>query len=89
MYCWRGILNWELCDTEKLFHFYYFTKEGFLMNHTITQEQRYEMLTSQPVEKVIPRLAVPTIISMLISSIYNTADTFFVSQLGTSASGAV
>lgn len=59
------------------------------MNHTITQEQRYEMLTSQPVEKVIPRLAVPTIISMLISSIYNTADTFFVSQLGTSASGAV
>ena len=59
------------------------------MHNTITQEQRYEMLTRQPVEKVIPRLAVPTIISMLISSIYNTADTFFVSQLGTSASGAV
>ncbi len=59
------------------------------MHNTITQEQRYDMLTSQPVEKVIPRLAVPTIISMMISSIYNTADTFFVSQLGTSASGAV
>ncbi len=59
------------------------------MHNTPTQEQRYQMLTSQPVEKVIPKLAVPTIISMMVSSIYNTADTFFVSQLGTSASGAV
>ena len=38
---------------------------------------------------LIPKLAAPTIVSMLISSIYNMADTFFVSQLGTSASGAV
>ena len=59
------------------------------MHNTPTQEQRYQMLTNQPVEKVIPKLAVPTIISMMVSSIYNTADTFFVSQLGTSASGAV
>ena len=42
-----------------------------------------------PVNRIIPRLAVPTIISMLVSSIYNMADTFFVSQIGTSASGAV
>ncbi len=34
-------------------------------------------------------LAVPTIISMLVTSIYNMADTYFVSKLGTSASGAV
>lgn len=42
-----------------------------------------------PVNRLIPRLAVPTIISMLVTSIYNMADTFFVSQIGTSASGAV
>ena len=47
------------------------------------------MMLEVPVQQVIPRLAVPTIISMLISSIYNMADTYFVSQLGTSASGAV
>lgn len=50
---------------------------------------RNEMMLNDPVEKIIPRLAVPTIISMLITSIYNMADTFFVSQIGTSASGAV
>ncbi|MCD8131922.1 MAG: MATE family efflux transporter [Lachnospiraceae bacterium] len=50
---------------------------------------RNEQMLNSPVEVIIPRLAVPTIISMLITSIYNMADTFFVSQLGTSASGAV
>lgn len=42
-----------------------------------------------PINHLIPRLAVPTIISMLITSIYNMADTFFVSQISTSASAAV
>lgn len=37
---------------------------------------RNEQMLNDPVEKVIPRLAVPTIISMLITSIYNMADTF-------------
>ncbi|MCD8223857.1 MAG: MATE family efflux transporter [Clostridiales bacterium] len=46
-------------------------------------------MLNDPVEQIIPRLAGPTIISMLITAIYNMADTFFVSQLGTSASGAV
>lgn len=52
-------------------------------------KSRNERMLSDPVEKIIPKLAVPTIISMLITSIYNMADTFFVSQIGTSASGAV
>lgn len=56
---------------------------------SMSAQQRTEMMLHAPVSKVIPRLAVPTIISMLITSIYNMADTFFVSQLGTSASGAV
>ena len=56
---------------------------------SMTPEKRNEMMLNAPVSRVIPRLAVPTIISMLITAIYNMADTFFVSQLGTSASGAV
>ena len=55
----------------------------------MSPEKRTEMMLNSPVSRVIPRLAVPTIISMLITAIYNMADTFFVSQIGTSASGAV
>ena len=50
---------------------------------------RKQMMLHDPIEKVIPRLAVPTSASMLITSIYNMADTYFVSQINTSASGAV
>ncbi len=50
---------------------------------------RNEQMLNDPIPKLIPRLAIPSIISMLITSIYNMADTFFVSQIGTSASGAV
>lgn len=52
-------------------------------------EKKYKMMMETPINRLIPRLAVPTIISMLITSIYNMADTFFVSQISTSASGAV
>ena len=47
---------------------------------SMTAEQRNHMLLCDPVSRVIPKLAVPTIISMLITNIYNMADTFFVSQ---------
>ncbi|MBO4898709.1 MAG: MATE family efflux transporter [Lachnospiraceae bacterium] len=50
---------------------------------------QYEKMTESPVEKLIVSLSIPTIISMLISNIYNIADTAFVGRLGTSASGAV
>ncbi len=52
------------------------------------EEQRVYMLET-PVEKLICTLAVPTVITMLITALYNMADTFFVSQINTSASGAV
>lgn len=42
-----------------------------------------------PVSRLIPKMAMPTIVAFLINSIYNLADTFFVSQLGTYATGAV
>lgn len=50
---------------------------------------QFEKMTLTPVPKLILGLAAPTILSMLITSIYNLADTFFVGQLSTSASGAV
>ncbi len=52
-------------------------------------QDRNERMLNEPIHTLVPRLAVPTIISMLITAIYNMADTFFVSQIGTSASGAV
>lgn len=55
----------------------------------MTKEEKYHQMIETPVETLIPKLAIPTIISMLVTSIYNMADTFFVSQIGTSASGAV
>ena len=58
------------------------------MSSNESENERYEMLVNGDIHKVIPRLAVPTIISMMVSAIYNMADTFFVSQLGTSAGGA-
>jgi putative MATE family efflux protein len=53
------------------------------------KDDKYIMMTETPITKLIPKIAVPTIVSMLITSIYNMADTFFVSQIGTSAAGAV
>ena len=50
---------------------------------------QYNKMINSPVWKLISTLAVPTIISMLVTSIYNMADTYFVSQLGTEASAAV
>ena len=55
----------------------------------MTPAQRQHMMLHDPVQRIIPKLAVPSIISMLITTIYNAADTFFVSQLDTAASGAV
>ena len=55
----------------------------------MTKEQKYDLLTNQNVKKVICKMAIPTIISMLITSLYNMADSFFVSSLGSGAIGAV
>ncbi len=38
---------------------------------TMSYEEKYKMMTETPVNRLIPRLAVPTIISMLTTSIYN------------------
>ena len=54
-----------------------------------TQEERYEFMTATPVPELIVTLAVPTIISMLVTSFYNMADTFFVGRISTQATAAV
>lgn len=59
------------------------------MKKTVSQQERTRQLLEEPVDKLIISLAGPSVASMLITSIYNMADTYFVSQLGTSASGAV
>ncbi len=46
-------------------------------------------MTATPVSKLILRLGLPTTISMLVTNLYNMADTWFVSRLGLSATGAV
>lgn len=53
------------------------------------QQAQFEKMTQQKVPRLIVSLGIPTIISMLVTSLYNMADTYFVSQLGTRASGAV
>ena len=45
------------------------------------QEQKFVTMTTRPVKQLIVRLAIPTMISMMITSIYNMADTFFVGHI--------
>ena len=45
-------------------------------------DEKFIKMTTQPVEKLILRLAVPTIISMLVTTFYNMADTYFVGKIG-------
>lgn len=40
------------------------------------------MMTTEPVKKLVCKMAVPTVISMLVTALYNIADTFFVGQIG-------
>ena len=49
---------------------------------------QYEMMTREPVPSLIMKLGIPTMISMFVTSIYNMADSYFVGQINTSASGA-
>lgn len=47
-----------------------------------TREQKFIKMTTEPVEKLICKLAVPTILSMLVTTFYNMADTYFVGKIG-------
>ena len=53
------------------------------------KHDNYTFLTQAPVHRVIGKLSIPTIISMLVTTIYNMADTFFVGHIDTQSTAAV
>lgn len=53
------------------------------------QQEKIEYMLNEPVPHLICQMAVPTIISMLVTSFYNMADTFFVGKINTQATAAV
>ena len=52
-------------------------------------DKKYKMMTESPVGPLVLKLAVPTVISMLVTSLYNMVDTYFVGQLPVEAAGGV
>lgn len=59
------------------------------MENEEIRQKKYIKMTQTPIPTLICQLAVPTIISMLVTSFYNMADTFFVGKINTSATAAV
>ncbi|MGN0244316.1 MAG: MATE family efflux transporter [Lachnospiraceae bacterium] len=51
--------------------------------------EQYQRMTQKKIPILIVSQAIPTIVSMLVSSMYNMVDTYFIAKLGTTASGAV
>ena len=60
-----------------------------MQNSSQAQDKKFQMMTTQPVEKLVSRLAVPSIITMMISAIYNMADTFYVARIDIQSPAAV
>ena len=59
------------------------------MKNLSSSEAKYIQMTETPMPKLVTSMALPAMASTLITTVYNMADTFFVSQIGTSASAAV
>lgn len=55
----------------------------------MTKQEKYVWMTETDVRILVTKLSVPTIISMLITTIYNMADTYFVGHINTNATAAV
>ena len=55
----------------------------------MNQEEKVSYMLSEPVPHLVCQMAVPTIISMLVTSFYNMVDTFFVGKINTQATAAV
>lgn len=60
-----------------------------MQNKANEQDKKFLLMTTQPVESLVCRLAVPSIVTMMISAIYNMADTFFVARLDIQSPAAV
>lgn len=55
----------------------------------MSQNEKIQYMLNEPIQKLILQMSVPTIISMLVTSFYNMADTFFVGKINTQATAAV
>ena len=55
----------------------------------MSAEQKVEYMTTEPIPRLVSQMAVPTIISMLVTSFYNMVDTIFVGRINTQSTAAV
>lgn len=53
------------------------------------RRQRYQMMTESPVRQLVMKMAVPTIIAMMTTALYNIIDAFFVGHISTEATAGV
>ena len=53
------------------------------------EDKQFKKMTETPVGRLLRALALPTILSMLVSNVYNLVDAYFVGRINTSASGAI
>ena len=60
-----------------------------MTDNEIAAQKKYIMMTETPVPKLITKLAIPTILSMLVTGFYNLADTYFVGKITTEDTAAV
>ena len=54
-----------------------------------TEAEQYRYMMETPVSRLILSFSIPSMLTSLISSIYNLSDTFFVGRIGTSATAAI
>ncbi len=59
------------------------------MNRSISSKAEHKRMTEHSVAKLVISLSIPMVLNQMITSIYNMADTFFVTRLGDSAVGGV
>ena len=64
-------------------------KEESVNNNKANVDGRREFLTKTPIPELIIKLSIPTIISMLVTALYNMADTYFVGKISTQATASV
>lgn len=55
----------------------------------MSAQEKVRYMTTEPIPRLVSQMAVPTIISMLVTSFYNMADTMFVGRINTQSTAAV
>ena len=58
-------------------------------NDAAQRDMKIKLMTEAPVKKLVLKMAVPTVISMMVTAIYNLADAAYIGHLSTEATAAV